>query len=70
MKHDLQSATTASHFNLKRSDVELVPSNRSSRSVSLTLGELEAMRVNRLEISASKHGLETICGASCETGAQ
>ena len=34
------------------------------------LDALEAMRVNRRIIPASKYGLETICGASCETGAQ
>ena len=35
-----------------------------------SLKNLEDKRVTRSFIKASKHGLESICGASCETGAQ
>jgi hypothetical protein len=38
--------------------------------VANSLYDLELMRTQRSYIPASKYGLETICGASCETGAQ
>jgi hypothetical protein len=36
----------------------------------LTLQALESFRVARQVVPASKHGLEVLCGGSCETGAQ
>jgi len=36
----------------------------------ISLEALELGRTMRSAIPASKHGLENICGASCETGAQ
>jgi hypothetical protein len=59
----------SSNFNLKNEVVDLVAAPRTDR-VHLTVSDLEAMRVERGIVPASKHGLETICGASCETGAQ
>jgi hypothetical protein len=38
--------------------------------MTMTVEDLEALRTERSAIPASKHGLETICGASCDTGAQ
>jgi len=62
--------TQTNNFNLKHELVELVPVTRSRVSEALSVEELEAIRTKRSNIPASKHGLETICGASCETGAQ
>ena len=66
---DLATAAQSSNFDLKKELVELVPRRRSEHS-SMTIEDLEAMRTDRPSIPASKHGLEVICGASCETGAQ
>jgi hypothetical protein len=64
------AATQSSNFDLKNELVELLPAgDRRGRAVPTT-AELEALRVDRSAVPASKHGLETICGASCETGAQ
>ena len=57
-----------SNFDLKNVAVELVRTG-SDRGV-MTIQDLEGFRTRRLAVSASKHALETICGASCETGAQ
>ena len=56
-------------FNLKNLSVELIPEVPSSDRAFLTINELEAMRVHRVAVPASKHALEIICGASCEIGA-
>lgn len=58
-----------SNFNLKNEAVNLIGGSVEGR-VSLSLTELEAIRTGGRAVPASKHGLETICGASCETGAQ
>jgi hypothetical protein len=58
-----------SNFNLKNEVVDLIAS-RSAEQVSMSLAGLESMRTTRSAVPASKNGLETICGASCETGAQ
>ena len=63
------SASQSSKFNLKNEFVELVPS-RASEEASVSLDALEAMRTRGPAVPASKNGLEVICGASCETGAQ
>jgi hypothetical protein len=59
-----------SPFELKTVCVELMPAGRSSPSPFIAVEELEAMRAEGRAVSASKHGLERICGASCEVGAQ
>jgi len=61
-------SATHSNFNLKNIDVDLVPAAAGRTAV--TMAELEAMRIGSQAVPASKHGLEAICGASCETGAQ
>lgn len=69
MREAASSAVQSSNFNLKNEAVELVGPTHLERAF-LTIGDLEAIRTERPAVSASKHGLETICGASCETGAQ
>ena len=56
------------NFNLKNVAVELIPEPGTQRA-DLSVEELEAMRVGRPAVPASKNGLEVICGASCEIGA-
>ncbi|MFD9332949.1 hypothetical protein ACFWBF_00780 [Streptomyces sp. NPDC060028] len=63
------NSNPSSAFALKEAEVQLVPAPRP-RQVPYTLSELEQLRVGSGPVSASKHGLESICGASCETGAQ
>lgn len=62
-------AAQSSNFDLKNRDVELMPRRRSEPTF-VAVTDLEALRTERAAVPASKHGLETICGASCETGAQ
>ncbi len=57
------------NFALKCRDVDLLPSP-SATSTHIALGALETMRTSTEAISASRYGIETITGASCETGAQ
>lgn len=64
------SAIAQGNFGLKNVTVELVPTRSVSAQTDMSIQDLEAMRTGRQPLSASKHGLETICGASCETGAQ
>ncbi|WP_423395529.1 hypothetical protein [Burkholderia sp. LMG 21824] len=64
------STGIASNFDLKKTSVNLIPSAGNVQSAALSVRELEAMRTSRHAVSASKHGLEVICGGSCETGAQ
>ena len=65
-----QSPATQNHnFNLKNVAVELIPEPRPIEHADLSIEALEAMRVGRPAVPASKHGLEVICGASCEIGA-
>lgn len=63
-------ALQGSNFDLKRSTVDLIGVTRTTGSVTRSVSDLEAARVGRDSLSASKFGLETITGASCETGAQ
>jgi hypothetical protein len=62
-------SATHGNFNLKNIAVDLVPAGPARRT-EMTVTELETMRTRRRPVPASKHGLEAICGASCETGAQ
>jgi hypothetical protein len=65
------SATSrSSKFAVKTEIVELTKARPLATTSSLTLGELEAMRAGCPDVPASRHGLEVICGGSCETGAQ
>jgi hypothetical protein len=57
------------NYALKGEYVELISENRSSTSTSVSLAELERIRTKGTPVPASKHGLETICGASCDTAA-
>ncbi|MCP9491659.1 MAG: hypothetical protein MSC31_17555 [Solirubrobacteraceae bacterium MAG38_C4-C5] len=56
------------NFGLKNHDAALLRANTAS-SIEVTLTDLEALRVTRQPLPASKYGLESICGASCETSA-
>jgi hypothetical protein len=69
MRAAASSAIQSSNFNLKNELVELIPSAVAGRTV-MSVAELEAFRAAGSFVPASKHGLETITGASCETGAQ
>jgi len=64
------SAQIQSNFNLKNLAIDLVRAPRTAERANLTIVELEALRTDGRAVSASKYGLEAICGASCETGAQ
>jgi hypothetical protein len=64
------SALQSTNFGLKNELVELIPSAGTAAHVALGVADLEAMRTAGAFVPASKNGLETICGASCETGAQ
>jgi len=70
MQSSTSAAIQSSNFALKTEVVELIASRPRSAVSEVTLGALEAMRVESALVPASKHGLETICGGSCETGAQ
>ena len=56
-----------SNFALKAHYVDLLT---PAAQVTKRVRELEALRATAKPVPASKHGLEVICGASCETGAQ
>lgn len=66
---DPKPAAQAHNFNLKHEAVELIPQARRAEKAQLSMEELEAMRVGRPAVPASKNGLEVICGGSCEIGA-
>ena len=70
MREATTTATQSSNFDLKTELVELIPSGGVATRVVMSVRELEAIRIGGAAVPASKHGLETICGASCETGAQ
>jgi hypothetical protein len=62
-------AVQTHNFNLKNVAVELIPERRPAERADISMEELEALRAGRPAVPASKHGLEVICGASCEIGA-
>lgn len=70
MQKAVFTATPSGNFNLKNEVVELIPAGVASRHATLDIATLEGFRTSQAIIPASKHGLEAICGASCETGAQ
>lgn len=61
--------TQTNNFDLKQQFVELIRLEGTPGRASISMESLEAMRTARPAIPASKHSLEIICGASCETGA-
>jgi hypothetical protein len=68
MAEQTNPAVQNQNFNLKNVEVDLIPESTAQRA-DLSVEELEAMRVSRPAVPASKNGLEVICGASCEIGA-
>ena len=62
-----QEKLIQSNYNLKYNNNSLINNTHSKNDV--TLERLEAIRTSQDRISASKFGLEVICGLSCETGA-
>lgn len=66
----IAGATVQSNFDLKNTTVDLVWTKPTAKRAHLSIDELEAKRTAGRGIPASKHGLELICGASCDTGAQ
>lgn len=60
----------SSNFNLKNEIINLISNSADVKYANISVSELESMRAERAFIPASRHGIETICGASCETGAQ
>ncbi|MFE5871389.1 hypothetical protein ACFQ6V_22480 [Streptomyces roseifaciens] len=70
MREAVSTAVQSTNFNLKNEVVELIPSGAAAERAVLGIRELEAFRAAGSFVPASKHGLEVITGASCETGAQ
>ncbi|MFI7537273.1 hypothetical protein [Streptosporangium sp. NPDC049376] len=70
MREAVSTAVQSTNFDLKHELVELIPSGSVAGHLAMSIGDLEAMRTQRAFVPASKNGLEVICGASCETGAQ
>jgi hypothetical protein len=68
-KPGVDATVVANKFALKEVEVVLSPC-RELDGGAVTLEELERIRTGQSTLSASKYGLEAICGASCETGAQ
>jgi hypothetical protein len=64
------SPVSADNFQLKSDFIELISRKRDFRPVFIDIAELEESRTKRFAVPASRHGLEIICGASCEIGAQ
>lgn len=64
------SSAISNLFDLKLSPVELIDETIAAEQVAMTIEELEAIRTAAHVLPASKYGLEVLCGASCETGAQ
>ncbi|MDG0796062.1 hypothetical protein [Pectobacterium punjabense] len=60
----------SNNFNLKNENVNLTHAFANTQFAELSITELELMRAKKDFVPASKHGIESICGASCETGAQ
>lgn len=66
----VSTAVQSTNFNLKNETVELIAGVGAAAPSVVSVSDLEAMRTLRPAVPASKHGLEAITGASCETGAQ
>ncbi|WP_341718667.1 hypothetical protein QQG74_02505 [Micromonospora sp. FIMYZ51] len=70
MREAISTAVQSTNFNLKNEHVALIPAAGRVSDVVVSVRELEGMRTGAAFVPASKHGLEVITGASCETGAQ
>ena len=64
----LQQAQIDNHT-LKNEEVELIAENPSSSIADISIEQLEQIRTKGSSVPASKHGLEAICGGSCDTAA-
>jgi hypothetical protein len=64
----LQQALIDNHA-LKNEEVDLIVENRLSPIKDIPLEQLESIRTKGSPVPASKHGLEAICGSSCDTAA-
>jgi hypothetical protein len=66
-----QASVPGGNFNAKNVQLEMVRRAQPlCGSLFVAIENLEAMRTHQEPVPASKHQLEVICGASCETGAQ
>jgi hypothetical protein len=70
MKQSASVNLQSNGFDRKNEQVELIRHGSRPERTFISTEDLEAMRTERVAVPASKHGLEVICGASCETGAQ
>ncbi|QDX29064.1 hypothetical protein [Dickeya poaceiphila] len=70
MQKTVLKQNQSNNFNLKNETVNLIAHSTHHQYSALSVSELESMRASRAFIPASRYGIETICGASCETGAQ
>ncbi|MCI4002822.1 hypothetical protein [Dickeya dianthicola] len=59
----------SNNFELKNKEVDLINASNGNPVADVSLSHLEDWRVNNKFVTASHHGIEVICGASCETGA-
>ena len=64
------STQSKNSYNLKNEFAELIRTKRGAVHARISIPELEAIRTKQGPLSASKHNLEIICGASCDIGAQ
>jgi hypothetical protein len=67
MYTQFKEVAVQSNYALKNSKKDLIQNSLTHHQISLST--LEEIRTSKKGISASKFGLEVICGASCETGA-
>lgn len=70
MREAFSTGVQSSNFDLKNELVELIPSAGVAGHAFMSVRDLEAIRMAPVSVPASRHGLEIITGASCETGAQ
>jgi hypothetical protein len=68
LTEQLQQSQIENHA-LKNQEVELIHENRVSPRADISLEQLEKIRTKASSVPASKHGLEAICGGSCDTAA-
>jgi hypothetical protein len=63
------AGASVSGLDRKNEYVEVIREPRKAPRASVALERLEATRTGAGGVPASKHSLELICGASCETAA-
>lgn len=64
-----QVNTAQSNFALKHQMVSLIPAHQKLEGGAQSIRMLEGSRISDKPLTASKNGLETICGCSGETAA-